>query len=449
MSASASLKLVSLIMRALHINPCQCTQCAMHPLIANAAQFHQANPTTNIFNKINKSDSSAHSSNQVASFNNYNNDVNQLQSAQSKARGDEDTDCTALLATLFSSNPPVLSDTSSIQQPHMFYPLKQQQSATDPQQKLIPIFDNSNTYTTQDEDSTTRTLGRRNKHYKTLKERKEIAEYGRMHGASAAARRYDVPVYAAQYYVRTHARFERSGEANGTNAQGEMKRTSPSNESRRMLNSSNDQSKQRSRGRPRLLGDELDGELLDYLAKVKRTLPGGHLSVTKALDLSRHFIEQRSPGLLVEYGGEVSLRFSWASVLVRRIAERELDVITAQNADSNHINSTDTANVNTNDVNGSDNNNSNPDENNNGSNSHNNSANNTLSNSNISSPNEAENSFVNTTQAYTPADQAVMEFVDPKCDASVASIVAYNSVKSESNEAIDRTDTQSHEVSID
>ncbi|KHN81806.1 Uncharacterized protein C05D10.1, partial [Toxocara canis] len=79
----------------------------------------------------------------------------------------------------------------------------------------------------------------------------------------------------------------------------------------------------RTRGRPELLGDELDSELLDQPVKVKRLLRRGHLSVSKALDLYREFIQQRPLGLPVEFRGDLTLHLSWASVLVRRIAERE------------------------------------------------------------------------------------------------------------------------------
>ncbi|VDM49638.1 unnamed protein product [Toxocara canis] len=57
--------------------------------------------------------------------------------------------------------------------------------------------------------------------------------------------------------------------------------------------------------------------------QVKRLLRRGHLSVSKALDLYREFIQQRPLGLPVEFRGDLTLHLSWASVLVRRIAERE------------------------------------------------------------------------------------------------------------------------------
>ncbi|CAB3402946.1 unnamed protein product [Caenorhabditis bovis] len=82
----------------------------------------------------------------------------------------------------------------------------------------------------------------------------------------------------------------------------------------------------RGRGRPKLIGDELDADLVDYMVQVKQSDPHGHMTASQALVIARQYILERAPGLLEEHGGHVKLKLTWAMKLVSRIAERQKEI---------------------------------------------------------------------------------------------------------------------------
>lgn len=78
----------------------------------------------------------------------------------------------------------------------------------------------------------------------------------------------------------------------------------------------------RGRGRPKLIGDELDAELVEYMVDVKKKLPRAHLTASYALDVARAYIMEKAPQILEENGGHISLKITWAMKLVSRTNER-------------------------------------------------------------------------------------------------------------------------------
>ncbi|CCD63170.1 AT hook-containing protein attf-4 [Caenorhabditis elegans] len=83
----------------------------------------------------------------------------------------------------------------------------------------------------------------------------------------------------------------------------------------------------RGRGRPKLIGDELDADLVDYMVSLKNSDPhGGHFTASQALHMARQYILERAPGLLEEHGGHVKLKLTWAMKLVSRIGERQREI---------------------------------------------------------------------------------------------------------------------------
>lgn len=83
----------------------------------------------------------------------------------------------------------------------------------------------------------------------------------------------------------------------------------------------------RGRGRPKLIGDELDADLVDYMVQLKNADPhGGHFTASQALHMARQYILERAPGLLEEHGGHVKLKLTWAMKLVSRIGERQKEI---------------------------------------------------------------------------------------------------------------------------
>jgi hypothetical protein len=82
----------------------------------------------------------------------------------------------------------------------------------------------------------------------------------------------------------------------------------------------------RGRGRPKLIGDELDAELVEYMVRVKEYNPRGHLTASQALDIARAYILEKAPGLLEEHGGHIKLKLTWAMKLVSRISERQKEI---------------------------------------------------------------------------------------------------------------------------
>ncbi|KHN85687.1 Uncharacterized protein C05D10.1 [Toxocara canis] len=209
--------------------------------------------------------------------------------------------------------------------------------------------------------------GRRSK-YCSPAEKKAVAEYANIHGASAAARKFNIPPPVAAYYHRKEFKQTRSAGATlSTQMQPTMSVESPGTASGDDLENSNgdwvttqipvqpnptvasvnEMFKQmeqhqrsnpahssgspgflrgRGRGRPKLIGDELDAELVDYMVQVKQSDPRGHLTASQALAIARDYILEKAPGLLEEHGGQIKLKLTWAMKLVSRISERQKEI---------------------------------------------------------------------------------------------------------------------------
>ncbi|CAJ0964013.1 unnamed protein product, partial [Mesorhabditis belari] len=215
--------------------------------------------------------------------------------------------------------------------------------------------------------------GRRSK-YCNPEEKKAVAEYAQVHGAAAAARRFGIPAPVASYYHRKASQKAHQSQQQVMLAAAAAAGVSPSlflgagppvltpstpNEETTPQNTpSNTQPstpqpnqcemafkmnampgfqqppptssgmfvRGRGRGRPKLIGDELDMHLVEYMVKLKKTDPSQHLTASKALDIARDYIVAKQPGLLEEHGGQVKLKITWAMKLVQRVAEREREI---------------------------------------------------------------------------------------------------------------------------
>uniref|UniRef100_A0AC34QTS0 Uncharacterized protein n=1 Tax=Panagrolaimus sp. JU765 TaxID=591449 RepID=A0AC34QTS0_9BILA len=146
-----------------------------------------------------------------------------------------------------------------------------------------------------------------------------VADYAKRFGPSAAAKKFSIPPSVASYYYRKAV--------NGNGKNGEIASRSPND---RIDQGSNDDAtspnylRGRGRGRPKLIGDELDAALVDYMVEMKKTRK--HLSTTKTLDIAKQYIKKHSPGLLEEEGGPVNLKHTWAMKLLARVSEREQEL---------------------------------------------------------------------------------------------------------------------------
>nr|CAD2145192.1 unnamed protein product [Meloidogyne enterolobii] len=212
--------------------------------------------------------------------------------------------------------------------------------------------------------------GRRSK-YCTAAEKKTVAGFVQLHGATAAARKFNIPPAVAAYYHRrefknsVHNKVGRpagrfstgpalssskthdpsSGEVRERTAsltamptcenKNEEESSKNGNQSLAQLwqnatgsqNSSvNAYLRGRGRGRPKLIGDELDAELVEHIVKMKQKSPTAHLTASHALTIARNYIATKSPGLLEENGGQVKLKITWAMKLVTRVQEREREI---------------------------------------------------------------------------------------------------------------------------
>ncbi|VDM91552.1 unnamed protein product [Litomosoides sigmodontis] len=209
--------------------------------------------------------------------------------------------------------------------------------------------------------------GRRSK-YCSAEEKKAVAEYAESHGPSAAARKFGIPTPVAAYYHRKEYKLKPSPAAAATLASqimppvnaaspdttsgddldstnGDCQNGPPSNTVK--FSNSNGISKTseqypkpnpahstgspgflrgRGRGRPKLIGDELDAELVDYMVQIKQSDPRGHLTASQALAIARAYIMEKAPGLLEEHGGQIKLKLTWAMKLVTRISERQKEI---------------------------------------------------------------------------------------------------------------------------
>lgn len=77
----------------------------------------------------------------------------------------------------------------------------------------------------------------------------------------------------------------------------------------------------RQRGRPKLIGDDLDAELVDYIVELKKQ-KNLNLTAQSALFEAKNYIQKRQPELLFENGGPVNLKTTWAMKLVTRVNEK-------------------------------------------------------------------------------------------------------------------------------
>ncbi|VIO86085.1 Uncharacterized protein BM_BM1974 [Brugia malayi] len=207
--------------------------------------------------------------------------------------------------------------------------------------------------------------GRRSK-YCSAEEKKAVAEYAEAHGPSAAARKFGIPTPVAAYYHRKEYKLKPSSVAlapqiipssvnaasPGTTSGDDLDSTNGDCQngpvpSAVKFSNSNDTSKNseqnpkpnpahstgspgflrgRGRGRPKLIGDELDAELVDYMVQIKQSDPRGHLTASQALAIARAYIMEKAPGLLEEHGGQIKLKLTWAMKLVARISERQKEI---------------------------------------------------------------------------------------------------------------------------
>ncbi|KAM3726752.1 AT hook-containing protein [Dirofilaria immitis] len=204
--------------------------------------------------------------------------------------------------------------------------------------------------------------GRRSK-YCSPEEKKAVAEYAEAHGPSAAARKFGIPTPVAAYYHRKEYKLKPSPIALTSQVMPSVNAGSPGTTSGDDLDSTNGDCQNgpvpssvkftsssdtpksseqhpkpnpahstgspgflrgRGRGRPKLIGDELDAELVDYM--VQQSDPRGHLTASQALAIARAYIMEKAPGLLEEHGGQIKLKLTWAMKLVARISERQKEI---------------------------------------------------------------------------------------------------------------------------
>ncbi|VDM96042.1 unnamed protein product [Thelazia callipaeda] len=209
----------------------------------------------------------------------------------------------------------------------------------------------------------TNCTGRRSK-YCSPEEKKVVAEYAEAHGPSAAARKFGIPTPVAAYYHRKEYRqkplptvhtahlLSQTNSSGSTNSSTDIDRPSvdslPGSLSSVIKSSSPNDStftgeqqlklnpahitgnpgflRGRGRGRPKLIGDELDAALVDYMVQVKQSDPRGHMTASQALTIARAYILEKAPGLLEEHGGQIKLKLTWAMKLVARITERQKEI---------------------------------------------------------------------------------------------------------------------------
>uniref|UniRef100_A0A0R3RWH6 Transcription factor protein n=1 Tax=Elaeophora elaphi TaxID=1147741 RepID=A0A0R3RWH6_9BILA len=210
----------------------------------------------------------------------------------------------------------------------------------------------------------TNSSGRRSK-YCSPEEKKAVAEYAEAHGPSAAARKFGIPTPVAAYYHRKEYKLKPSPIALAPQILPSVNAASPGTTSGDDLDSTNGDCQNgpvpsavkfsssngtsktseqhpkpnaahstgspgflrgRGRGRPKLIGDELDAELVDYMVQIKQSDPRGHLTASQALAIARAYIMEKAPGLLEEHGGQIKLKLTWAMKLVARISERQKEI---------------------------------------------------------------------------------------------------------------------------
>ncbi|KAL3113959.1 hypothetical protein niasHT_012212 [Heterodera trifolii] len=194
--------------------------------------------------------------------------------------------------------------------------------------------------------------GRRSK-YCTPEEKKTVASYVQCHGATAAARKFNIPPAVAAYYYRKEFKKQggvsarrasisvhqqQQGMAGGDGTKLELGDGQGDDSGMEQIGQLWQQGnysgggggggylRGRGRGRPKLIGDELDAELVEYIVQLKQTNPRAHITAAQALVIARKYIAEKAPGLLEENGGQVKLKITWAMKLVTRVQEREREI---------------------------------------------------------------------------------------------------------------------------
>uniref|UniRef100_A0A7E4VK61 HTH psq-type domain-containing protein n=1 Tax=Panagrellus redivivus TaxID=6233 RepID=A0A7E4VK61_PANRE len=184
--------------------------------------------------------------------------------------------------------------------------------------------------------------GRKSK-YCNPEQKMLLVDYAQRYGPSAAARKFNIPPAVASYYYRKFNNQRKRGD-NGPsptslnsplprsdNAFDESLTSQGSAPAMPHLSGSPGFLRGRGRGRPKLIGDELDANLVDHMVKIKRQDPRHHLTATAALEHSRDYIRTHAPGLLEEEGGPVNLKHTWAMKLLNRVTEREMELADESN----------------------------------------------------------------------------------------------------------------------
>ncbi|CAD5225441.1 unnamed protein product [Bursaphelenchus xylophilus] len=171
--------------------------------------------------------------------------------------------------------------------------------------------------------------GNRRSKYFTEEAKLKVAEYAVIHGASAAARKFGIAPSVAAYYQRKMKKNltldpRNHSQYNGdeTRRQGSTEDGESGNESPLTPNGNGFNFAFRQRGRPKLIGDDLDAELVEHIVEVKHSRPTLNITASFALNEAKNYIAQKRPEMLEENGGPVNLKITWAMKLVNRVNER-------------------------------------------------------------------------------------------------------------------------------
>ena len=126
-----------------------------------------------------------------------------------------------------------------------------------------------------------------------------MAGYVQIHGATAAAKKFNIPPAVAAYYHRREFKNKAIGKIGtpsadhlrqnlkGHDSSGEGERLDGSghadgtNMAQFWQSGAHAYLRGRGRGRPKLIGDELDAELVEYIVKLKQQTPNVHLTANQ------------------------------------------------------------------------------------------------------------------------------------------------------------------------
>ncbi|VDP52911.1 unnamed protein product [Soboliphyme baturini] len=81
------------------------------------------------------------------------------------------------------------------------------------------------------------------------------------------------------------------------------------------------------RGRPKLLGDEIDNRLMLTLLKIKKD--GIHITPSVVAFVVRRLLSTHRHGLLKEEGGEFEVRLAWVRCVMNRFAKLLKDIFSS------------------------------------------------------------------------------------------------------------------------